>query len=1200
VIGGHADATPGGPRLFEVFRQEFSHQLRRPLFWVQVLLLGFFAFSMSNGQASIQSGDARVGGTKAWIDSEFAVTQLLILLTGVLYSFFISVGAGMALIRDGELKVGELLHATRLTPGEYVWGKFLAQLAGSVAVLTLHLALTAAFNHLLPHGANRDSIGPFALMNYVRPALVFALPMLVCMTGVSLAVGGLTRKPVLVFVLPVAVILFGAMFLWDWSPSWLAQGWNRALQFVDLTGQRWIRETWLAVDRGVDFYNHRPVGLDALIIVQRLMCVAIGLGSVALLQARFAALLRGSAAAPRAGAAESAAVAAAPTSPAPLSALGMRSGAPGLWTGALEVARVEWQELWKHPGLYLFVPMILLQVFGSVVEVGAFDTPALATPGLLAVRQMNTLTLLVCMLLLFYTTEALQREASTGLGSIHSATPLRTPSLLLGKCLANTFLALVVLVMTLLGCAIVLAVQGRVSFDLRPFALVWGLLLIPTFVLWTAFVCAGFAITGNRVGSYVLGLAAMALTGFAQARGWMTWAYNWDLWGSTPWSDISVLELDRTALVLNRVLALGLAALLLAITVRLMRRRDADATRLVHRLSPRALGRGALALAPYAVVPLAAFVALVFLVHEGRGGAVARKEMRDYWKRNIQTWRDAKSPVLAAADVDVTLDPAHGRVATRGVYTLVNRTDDTLRQVAVTGGRWWTHVRWTLDGDSTKPEDRARLYVFTPRVPLPPGGRVRVGYAFDGQFPAGVSRNGGGLMEFVLPSGAVLTGFSDVALGPFIGYRPEIGVEKDKNDSDPRDYPADYWHRELPGMMPMFDGWADTHIRVTSPAAFQHNATGVMVAERVTGAERTTEWRSDAPVRAFNVVIGKWKVKRGDGVAVYYDARHTYNVDEMVAALADARKWYGTWFAPYPWKDLRLSEFAGLATYAQGSPTNITFSENIGFLTRSEPKADAAYWITAHEAAHQWWPGIAMPGDGPGGDVLSEGLAHFSTILLVGQTRGEEQRRACCRQIEDHYGNTRRRDSERPLNRVDGGLPGDARIIYDRGGWTLWMLHELMGRDSSLAGLREYLSLYRDSRDHPLVEDYLVVMRRHARDTLAFDAYARQWILGTVVPHFLVTDAAVTHEGGGWQVRARVRNVGTGTVAVEVAATRGERFPKRRTPGNAWADARATVTLGAGEEKPVVIRCAFEPRKVVVDPDVRVLMLERQKAERPL
>ncbi len=825
----------------------------------------------------------------------------------------------------------------------------------------------------------------------------------------------------------------------------------------------------------------------------------------------------------------------------------MRSGTPGLWRGAVEVARIEWQELWKHPGLYLFVPMILLQVFGSVVDVGAFDTPLLNTPGILAVKQMNTLTLLVCMLILFYTAESLQREKSTGLAAIHYATPLRTVSLLLGKCLANAFLGVAVVATTLVGCAIVLAVQHQVPFHVGPFALVWGLLLAPTFLLWTAFVCASFAVTGNRVGAYTLGLGAMAVTGFCQMRGKMTWAFNWDLWSSVVWSDLSVLELDRLALVLNRLLALGLTAFFVAVTVRVFVRREGDATRLVQNLSPGPLVRGAAGLAPFALAPLALFVALVYLVHDGRGGNVERKAQRDYWKRNEATWRDAKQPSLAAADVDVTLEPAAHRVSTRGTYTLVNRTDDTLRRVALTGGRFWRDVRWTMDGDSARPENRSNLYVFTPRAPLAPGGRVRIGYAFHGRFPGGISRNGGGESEFVLPAGAVLTGFSNVALGPYIGWLSTVGVEKDRNASDPREYPEDWWRRKQPGLMPMFDSWTDTRIRVTGPAAYQHNATGALVSEKVERGRRITEWRSDAPVRAFNVVLGHWQVKRRDGVAVYYDARHPYNVNEMLDALAAARRWYGEWFAPYPWRELRLSEFPGLATYAQGPPTNITFSENIGFLTKSEPKANAAFWITAHEAAHQWWPGMAMPGEGPGGNVLSEGLAHFSTILLTEQVRGEQQRMAFCRQIEDRYANSRQRDSERPLNRVDGNLPGDNRIIYDRGGWVFWMLAQQMGRDASLAAHRDYLARYRDTQDHPMVEDYLAVLREHAPDTAAFDAYTRQWILGTVTPQYQLTEANVVRAGAGWDVRARVKNVGTGTARVEIGATRGERFPDKRT-----------------------------------------------------
>ena len=224
-----------GARWLEVAAQDLRHNLQRPLFWVQVVILGFFLAELAGGHASIGSGDARVGGTKAWINSEFANAQLIVLFFAAIYVFFISVDAGMSLIRDDELKVGEVLHATRLEPGEYVWGKYLAVLASFVWVLLMHLGLAMLFNHVIPHGENRDVIGPFVLGNYLRPALIFALPMLVCAVGVSFAISGLTRQPVLVFALPLAILLFGAFFFWEWSPAWLSLAVNRVLQFADLT-----------------------------------------------------------------------------------------------------------------------------------------------------------------------------------------------------------------------------------------------------------------------------------------------------------------------------------------------------------------------------------------------------------------------------------------------------------------------------------------------------------------------------------------------------------------------------------------------------------------------------------------------------------------------------------------------------------------------------------------------------------------------------------------------------------------------------------------------------------------------------------------------------------------------------------------------------------------------------------------------------
>ena len=208
-------------RFFEVFRQDLKFHLRRPLLWVLLLIVCFLAYSIATGHAQVGSGDARVGGHKAFVNSEFALTQLFIFLTSLIYVFFVSVAAGMSMIRDDEAKVGELLHSTPLQPVEYVWGKFLAVLVAFLAVLGVHLAMTMVFNHLLPHGNNAEFIGPFVLMAYLRPALIFTVPTLILFCGTSFGIGGLTKRPVLVFFLPIAVLIVGVFFLWEWSPVWL-------------------------------------------------------------------------------------------------------------------------------------------------------------------------------------------------------------------------------------------------------------------------------------------------------------------------------------------------------------------------------------------------------------------------------------------------------------------------------------------------------------------------------------------------------------------------------------------------------------------------------------------------------------------------------------------------------------------------------------------------------------------------------------------------------------------------------------------------------------------------------------------------------------------------------------------------------------------------------------------------------------------
>jgi ABC-2 type transport system permease protein len=1193
--------SPALTRTRTIFGMELAHTLRRPLFWFLVGILVLTTWLFSTGSMTISSGDASVGGTKAWITSEFNFAFLLVTLVTILYSFFASIASGMAVISDDEAQVGEILHSTSLRPGEYVWGKFLAILAGFGVVLGIHLLLTMFFNHLVPNSKAAEIQGPFHLVNYVRPVLVFALPALIFYLGAAFYLGERWRKPVAVFLFPTAVLLFCGFFLWNWSPTWLDPRINQALMMIDPAGFRWLNETWLKADRGAAFYNKTPIGLDLPFVFSRLAFLGLGLTGVFLAQRHMTTHLQGEAVSEggwrlfrrrsrEVGPAANGLVLPAPRS---LSELRARSGDVGLFRGIGLVAGTELKNLLASPGLYLFGALILLQTLGaSLLTLGAFQTEILLTPGLTAVGSFNTLSLLLCLLLMFYTVESLERERASGLSPMSFSTPTRTASFLAGKALANSLVGVVMIAATFLGCAIAILIQGKVGLSLSPYLIVWGGLLVPTLILWTCFIVAVQALGGQRYLSYGVGLGVIVLTFYLQFKNHMNWVWNWWLWGTLQWSDLGLFEINRKALLLNRLLALSVAVLLVAVAVRAYGRRQADAIGRIHRLQPAPFWRSASRLAPFLLVPLVLGTVLAVAVQDGFQGGFYEKKEHDYWKQNLATWKDAPQPAIADVDLDLNLAPERHWLHSRGSYELLNDRDKELRQFALTGGFNWQKIHWTLGGKPYKPENRTGLYVFTTPAPLKPGDRVRVGFDFEGSLPPGITKNGGGMMEFILPSGVVLTSFTP-SFVPVVGYMEEIG-RKDETNYETKVYPDDFYKGKTDVAFGV-DHPFTTRIAVTGPAAYTFNSVGVKESDTVKGGLRTAVWKSDYPVRFFNVVGGRWNVRQGHGTAIYYHPGHEYNLEEMTSTLDAARRYYSEWFKPFPWHELKLSEFPGLAGYAQGFPTDISFSEGIGFLTKSDVKTDAVFLVTAHESAHQWWGNLLTPGKGPGGDLLSEGMAHFSTALLTEQVKGNQARMEFMKRIEENYGNSRRADAERPLVKVDGSHQGDTTVTYDKGGWVFWMMEQRLGRESMLAGLRKFIDDWGNGPDYPVLQDFTAALRPYAPDPAGYDDFVRQWFHQVVVPEYQLTGAGASRTpGGSWKVTVRVKNIGTGRMPVAVAAVRGDRFTAKGKPEPGYRDARATVALGAGEEKTVEIACAFEPQRVVVDPDVQVLQLRRK------
>ena len=864
----------------------------------------------------------------------------------------------------------------------------------------------------------------------------------------------------------------------------------------------------------------------------------------------------------------------------------------------------------------------------TTLSPGTLDTETLMTTGAAAAVARGALSLMLGLLILFYTVESLVREERVGLSGIHRACPVPTAGVLAGKVLANAVMALVIVGFTALAIAITLLVQRfqtgiAVPLELPVLATILGLLLVPTLVVWGAWVMFLHALVRNRFVTYGLGVATLILTGFLTQYGWLNWLTAWNLGrGTVRWSELDRLGYMWPALVANRLTMLALAAFLVAVTLRIWPRRLPDLRATFDTLRPAALARAALAPALVGLPLLALGIYTGAKVRAGYEGKPQTNAEKAYWRRNSTTWENVPAPALDAVDATVRLFPEERRLEVIGTYTIRNPHRSPMREIPLTvGPHFKTTSDWTVDGRAVDPtkkdqpppsiENRSGLFVVTPPEPLATGETVRVGFHLDGRFPDGWSKLSGGAGEFVIPSGVVLTSFSASFL-PVPGFVDSVGVD-DKNRRDAKEYPLDHWKTRVdPAFGPAWS--SDVRLTIEGPADWVLNGCGVEESTEAIGEGRKrVVWRTEHPVRFFNIVGGPLEAAPGRRSTVYFDPRTEHNVPTMVRALDAAREKYGAWFVEYPWTNLRVTEFPGLAGYAQGFPGNISFSETIGYLAkplkvtdaatgREEGKIDAAFYIVAHEAGHQWWGNIVTPGKGPGGNIISEGLAEFSALMLVHHELGEEQGKTLRRRWEQTYVFGRRADNERPINRVDGSRPGDQVVTYQRAGWAFWMLRNLMGEEAMLAGLRDFIATWRDGvrtddgLDFPLIEDLLASLRPHAPDTAAFDDYVGRWILGKDLPDLEVRGATVVQEDSVYRVSGELANIGSGRAEVKV------RVEGKKPDG---PDAKApfeeiVVPVSAEAPGAIAISTDFPPVRLVVDPDVDLLFAGRKRAETAL
>lgn len=1123
-------------KLWGIFRFELAYQVRRAWPWLffAVLLVLSFLFVRENYVADALYEDF-------FVNSPFAVANATV-FGGLLWLVVAAAVAGEAAARDVGTGMHPLTYTAPVGKAEYLGGRFLAAFVLNALILLAVQAgiLLAVYSP----GVDARVIGPFRPAAYLTAYAFISLPNAFVATAIQFSLAARSGRAMAGYVGSFLLVFMGFFVA---SLLLFKQGLGALL---DPIGIRFIVEDlahlWTTIER-----NTRLIGLEGMVLTNRLLWLGIALGALAITWLRFRFAHRtestpfGSLRSLRAGWWRRG------TGPA---GTGVTASAPisvpqvprtfGWRMHARQTLTIGWRSFraiaTSRVGLALLTVLPLLTVVVVIDQMVANGTPLVPTTPRVIAELTAPLSdelirwVIIPLFIVFFAGELVWRERDAGLGEITDAMPGSEWAPFLGKLLGLGLVLAVFMALQTTAGMLAQVIRGHQDFEIGLYLKILLGLQLPEYLLFALLALVVHVVVDQKYVGHLVGIMAYAfiavlaamlgiehdllvygagpgwsyteMRGFGASLGpWAWFKLYWAAWA------LQLAVVARLLWVRGKERGLG-------VRVRLARRR---LTR------PTAWVAGAVAVL---ILTLGGFIFYNTNVLNEYVGESEIAERRAEYERRYGRYEQIPQPELTRTTLRIEIYPERRAAGIRGSYRLVNggaRPIDSIHLTTATGGVETRAVTFDRTAALVVDDEAHGYRIYALERPLAPGDTLRL------DFEVHVERRGFG-HRGVDPS-VVATGsyFTSGAWFPVVGYqrrRELIGAgDRREHGLEPRPVIASLYDTE--GREPASRGGGVAFEAVVGTDEDQVAvAPGALRRTWTEGGRRYFHYSTDAPIGAewaffsadYAVHEGRWHdPSAGSGqvvaIRIFHHPEHTAHLDRMTRSVRASLDYYTDQFGPYPYRHLSLVEHPGapgtgmhaepgMISYGQGFPSWIPEDD--------ERSLDFPYAVVAHEVAHQWTLPYALVEGLP---FLSEGLAWYSAIQVVKASRGGEQLRRLLAHMRQPY-------PFRPIRRGEPLLRAlDPYLSYRRGPFAMYALSEYVGSDRVNRALRRLIERH-DSAGAPLATtlDLYRELQAVTPDSLQYllhDLFEvnTYWELETE------RATAVETEAGTWQVTLDVR-----------------------------------------------------------------------------
>lgn len=1045
-----------------IFRFELAYQIRRPWPYLFGLVLLVVSFLLAR-----DTGVADAMYEQFVSNSPFEIAKATVF--GSLFWLLVAATvAGEAAARDVATRMYPLVYAAPITKREYLVGRFAAALTIN-AVLLVAVQAGIVLGAYSP-GVRAETLREFRSAAHLAAYVYIALPTAFVGTAIQFVVALRTGRAMTSYAGSL-LLVFAGFFLATVIRFTVTRD---LASLLDPIGIYFIVEDlayqWTPIERNV-----RLIGLEGAILANRLLWIGIGSAVLGVAYTRFRFGHRTEAGRWWPGRWRASAMAPEPTrigvtvaTPVSVPAARLAFGFGIQYRKLVGIAWISFRSIalsWAGLAFLGAIPLLTIPVV--IDQMSSLGTPLTPTTARVIAELTAPLSaelsrwVIVPLAIVFFAGELIWRERDAGIAEIDDTMPGSDWVPLLGK-LAG--LGLVLCAFTALQIAagvIAQIVLGHRDFEIGLYLeTMFGLQLVE-YLLFALLAIAIHVVVNQKYVGHLVAIIAYAFIAVLGTT--LGIEHNMLVYGGGPtWSYTAMRGFGASIAPWAWFKAYWVAwALLLAVVARLLwaRGRDSGSGIRITLARRRLIGATAwtTGVAAALIVMLSGFVFYNTNVLNRYRGREANAERSAEYERRYRRYENAPQPRMKAASLRVEIYPERRAADIRGSYRLVNESETEIDSihVATASGGITRSVTFDRPSRLVTDDDEHGFRIYTLERPLRAGDSLRLDFVVHVESRGFTNR---GVDPSIAPRGSY---FMSQSWFPFVGYQRYRELlspsERREHGLPPRAILAALAESEDGDATSRGGGIAFEAV-VGTASGQTAVAPGALRRSWSEGGRRYFDYATDAPIGSewafFSADYAVRETRWNDVVIrTFHSPQDTAGVDRMLQSVQASLAYYAAQFGAYPYHHLTLVEnpaAPGTGAHADGS----VISYGQGFAAwRSDDSThlDLPYALFAHETAHQWTLPYAIVEGLP---FLSEGLAWYSAIQVVGASRGDAELRRLLAFMRQPY-------PFRPIRRGEPLLRAlDPYLAYRRGPFAMYALSEYAGADRVNGAIRRLIAAH--------------------------------------------------------------------------------------------------------------------------------------------